>query len=430
MNDNPEGTPNPLDKSPTMDNINNNQTQAITPPNTQTMPNNNITSPVVASNNPLTPANNEISPQLETTELSKKPNKGKIAAIITCLALLICGIVAVAVILLNSNRTDAVSLAMQKIMSGNAPSNIAIDGTINILLNNEESPLKRININLDSDIAVGSMINTSSAVLTFTDKDNKDYSVKVNEVYANDSDLYFEIEGARDAIEESGLLDMLSKFNGDSESNTESDETNSQMSKAILGIIESVDGVYLRLSADELSSIKQQSLGNSSVLSCITDMVTKLEKNSSSTTQLYNKYPFVTSSSEKIPITSKQNPIYMIWVDEEKFTNYASEMKNTEIATAMYSCLGWDNNVAITKDDVAKITSKIPNIYAEINEENNFTRLYLESDINDGVATATIDLGFSYPSAVNVSEPVEYTDFSDFMQTVFTSMYGSNESAS
>lgn len=319
---------------------------------------------------------------------------------------------------------------MQKIMSGNAPSNIAIDGTINILLNNEESPLKRININLDSDIAVGSMINTSSAVLTFTDKDDKDYSVKVNEVYANDSDLYFEIEGAREAIEASGLLDMLSKFNGNSESSTESDETNSQMSKAILGIIESVDGVYLRLSADELSSIKQQSLGNSSVLSCITDMVTKLEKNSSSTTQLYNKYPFVASSSEKIPITSKQNPIYMIWVDEEKFTNYASEMKNTEIATAMYSCLGWDNNVAITKDDVAKITSKIPNIYAEINEENNFTRLYLESDINDGVATATIDLGFSYPSAVNVSEPVEYTDFSDFMQTVFTSMYGSNESES
>ena len=85
--------------------------------------------------------------------------------------------------------------------------------------------------------------------------------------------------------------------------------------------------------------------------------------------------------------------------------------------------MGWENNATVSKEDVSEITSQMPKVYAEVNNDNNFTRLYLESDINDGVATATIDLGFSYPSNVNVSEPVEYQDFSEFIQTLFKDMY-------
>lgn len=423
MNDNPGETPNPLAQGSNGDKNGANQTTVPVGSNTEPTPISNTVTPEVTPTTSTTPTSG--TPEsTETAGSTKKPSKGIIATIIACSALLICGVVAAVILLLNNSRADAVSLAMQKIMSSDAPSNVAIDGTINILLNNEESPIKRINIDLDSDITIGSMINTSSAVLTFTDKNDKDYSVNVKEVYSDDQDLFFEIEGAKAALQESGLLNLVNNSSDDAESTNESNAMSSVMNDTILSIIESVDGIYLRLSADELNAIKQQSLDNSSELSCITDMVTKLEKNSDSTAQLYNKYPFVASSSEKIPIAKKQNPIYMIWVDEEKFTNYANEMKNTEIANSLFSCLGWDNNVAITKDDVTKVTSKIPNVYAEINEDNYFTRLYLESDINDGAASATIDLGFSYPSVVNASEPVEYRDFSEFMQTIFKSMYG------
>ena len=37
-------------------------------------------------------------------------------------------------------------------------------------------------------------------------------------------------------------------------------------------------------------------------------------------------------------------------------------------------------------------------------------------------------LGFSYPSSVTVSEPVEYTDFKDFLETLFESMYNTKSS--
>ena len=126
-------------------------------------------------------------------------------------------------------------------------------------------------------------------------------------------------------------------------------------------------------------------------------------------------------------VASKQNPIYQIWLDNKNFASFVNEMQNTEIASSLNSCLGWGNNATITEEDVAEITSKMPKVYAEVNSENNFTRLYMESDINDGVATATIDLGFSYPTNINVSEPVEYKDFSEYIQTVFKSMYTVNE---
>ena len=82
----------------------------------------------------------------------------------------------------------------------------------------------------------------------------------------------------------------------------------------------------------------------------------------------------------------------------------------------------------MTESDVEKLVNVMPAIYAEVNSDNNFTRLYLESELADS-ATVTIDLGFSYPTSVNAEEPVEYTDFSDFIQTLFTSMYNLPEDA-
>ena len=65
----------------------------------------------------------------------------------------------------------------------------------------------------------------------------------------------------------------------------------------------------------------------------------------------------------------------------------------------------------------------MPKIYAEVDGDNNFTRLYLTSNLNNGEGTMTIDLGFSYPTNVNVPEPEEYKNFSDVIQEIMSSMY-------
>lgn len=465
MNDNSGETPNPLNPSPSSDTeaamdktADTAQTGAdlVTP---QTNDTSNVPpAPTAQTATPiesLDPTGRPMEQSVDTPQSPKKPKTGLIVGIIAGCVLLICGIVAAVVLAMGMGKQDAVATAMQRIMSGEAPSKVAIDGDINIMLNNDNLPIKRINIDLDSDIMVGSMINTSSAVLSFTDKDDKDYSMKFEEIYAANGDLFFKLTDAKKAIEDSGILKMLNGTtpatncvtdesgltncetpivtddcvtDGDStdcvasESTSESSEINSLINNTLISVIEAIDGVYLRISSEEMNLMNNESLGNSNI-SCVTNLVSELDKNTNSAVQLYNKHPFVMSTNEKIPIPSKQNPIYRIWLDNENFASYIDEMQNTSIAESLYNCLGWDDNAAVTEEDVAEITDKMPNIYAEVNSENNFTRLYMESDINNGMATATIDLGFSYPNNVNVSEPVEYKDFSEIIQTLFQGMY-------
>ena len=424
---------------------------ASTPVTTQTPTDAASTTATVDS---MDPTGRPMEKTVEAPQPVKKPKTGLIAGIIAGCVLLVGAIVA-AVVLLGMNKGDAVAAAMQKIMSGEAPNKVAIDGDINIVSNKDTSLVKRLNINLDSDIMVGSMINTSSAVLTFTDKNDKDYSMSFEEIYAANGDLFFKLTDAKKVIEELGALSLMNgttpttnciedesgatncetpivttdcTAEGESEdcvtaeTTTDTTGVSALADNALISVIDAIDGVYIRLSSDEMSLLKNQTAGNSDI-SCVTDLVSNLDKNTNSAIQLYNKYPFIQSSNEKIPVAMKQNPIYRIWLDDENFTNYVNEMQNTEIANSLFSCLKWNNKVTISKEDVTNITSKMPDIYAEVNANNEFTRLYLESDINDGEATATIDLGFSYPNNVNVSEPVEYKDFSEFIQTIMKSMY-------
>lgn len=413
MDNNSGETPNPLNPSGQSAAQ---PAAAPKPSPTPTAPTIEPAAPTSAPVESLDPTGRPMEQNVATAEPVKKSKAGIIAAIVAGCVLLIGGIIAAIIIMMGTNKGDAVAAAMQKIMNGEAPKNVAIDGTIDILLNNENIPFKRININLDSDIMVGSMINTSSAVLTFTDNSDNDYSVEFEEVYAANDDLYFKIEGASDAIKNSGILNLMGGVDTD-------DEDTAAELDAVIGLAKSAEGVYLRISSDEMNALKQQSVGNESSMSCVTDLVSNLDKNTNSAIQLYSKYPFIASTDKNIPIASKQNPIYQIWVDSEQFYGYATEMQNTQIAQSLYECMGLEDNVTITEEDIEAFTSKMPKVYAEVNADNNFTRLYFESDISNGAATATVDLGFSYPTNINVSEPVEYTDFSEFLQTIFKSMY-------
>lgn len=411
-------------------------------------------------------------PVVESKSNHKK--KGLIFAIIGCILLIIGIVAAIAAVILTMNKPSPVSAAMQKIMSGNAPRNVAIDGDINILMNDPTALIKRINIDFDSDTVVGSMINTSSAVLTLTDRTNNDYSAKFEEIYAANGDLYFKMEGATDLLEDSHVLDLFTSSINSADVNCITDETgttncttvevedcatadgtdcvatleesatsevtagegatvvaetptlNSALTQTVMSIVEASDGIWLRLSTDDLSLTDSTGLVDNSSISCVTNLVSDVNKNSNSAFDMYSKYPFIVSSDKNVLISSKQNPVYQISLDTKNFTNYINAISNTELAGTLYSCMGWQNNATVTESDVAKIVDAMPKIYAEVNSDNNFTRLYLESDINEGVAHATIDLGFSYPTNVNVTEPVEYTNYADLIQKLFSGMFNTN----
>ena len=387
----------------------------------------------------------------------RKNKRGLVFMILGCIFLLGAVAAIVAAVMLSQKKSDPVAAAMQKIMSGNSPKNVAIDGDINILINDTSSPIKRINIDLDSDTVVGSMINTSSAVLNITDQSDKDYSVEFEEIYVSDEDLYFKINKATELIEEDHFFDLFAPQSTDSkciadesgETKCETEATdcidadgtdcivedenvstaggyniiNDSMTGVLVNLVEAADGKWIRISSDVLKQSSGIYMNSGSSITCVTDLVNDVNKNSNSAIEIYNKYPFINSTDKNVIIASKQNPIFQISLDSKNFTNYLNAIQNTELARSLNDCMGWGNNAAVTENDVSVVVNNMPDIYAEVDNNDNFTRLYLESDINNGAANVTIDLGFSYPTNVNVSEPVEYTNYEDLIQTLFTGIY-------
>ena len=423
-----------------------------------------------------------------------KHTKAIMYTIIGCVFFLIGIGAAVAAVKLLQKKPDPVGDAMHKIMSGEAPKYVAIDGDIDILMNDNTLPIKRVNIDLDSDIAVGSMVNTSTAVVTLTDRTDNDYSAKFNEIYAANGDLYFKLEGINDLFNNTQVIDLLSgslmttteeqddlncvtdengvtnceAYSAEDALNCTTDEngvTNCEpyqvavdctdegtdctqtttpsvdedatpeqvfslqdgLTNMTIYLIDAADGVWLRIPTDELHLTDGNDVLGSSAISCVTNLVDDVNKNSNSAAEMYNRYPFINSTDEKVPISSKsKNPVYQVSLDARNFTDYINAIGTTDLARTLYKCMGWKNNASVTDSDVSKIVDAMPKSYVEVDKDNNFTRLYIESDINNGAANAIIDLGFQYPSIINVSEPVEYTDYGVFIQTLFSSMFNLN----
>ena len=214
---------------------------------------------------------------------------------------------------------------------------------------------------------------------------------------------------------------------------------------SVLDIIESLEGEWIRLSTEEWGAFSDNIVVEEP-LSCVVDFAESVEANSNSMLELYNRNPFVTSSTENLQVTSRRDPIYKITIDEEKFVNYIGSLQDTGLLDDFYSCVGLKDYMEITAEDIAGVVEEMPEIYVEVNSNNVFTRLYLQYKIEDIVpsdcvysetleeiedcgvemgaeatSTVTIDLTFDYPANINISEPVEYQNLTDILQAIFMS---------
>ena len=499
MNENPGGTPNPLNPSPAtpqpeVPQASTEQTAAEQPNVSQpSFEQSSVASPVeqgsmeqspagqpavtaagAAPVDTLDPTGRVMETALESpVEPPKKKKTGLIVGIIIAIIALIGGGVAAALVIMSMNKGDAVTAAMNKLMSEDAPTNVAIDGTIDLLTNDANSPISRVGITLDSGIIMGSNINSSTAVVTVTDSSSNNYSIEFAEVYAANGDLYFKVEGATAALEDlqnlltaqsyplvyeevdydgSGMmedfevtdLDDIPLTDMDPDDMLTSDElvdildsdycgyddtdclpTNSGLlgvwGDSVLSIIELVDGTWIRVSTEDLGMMTNGLLTDSPI-SCVSDFVNDINSNSNSAIELYNKYPFYTSSTENITLSSKANPVYRLILDNENFANFVNSMNNSVLSSNLYSCLGWEGNISITAEDVASVTAMLPEMYVEVDTNNNFTRFYAKTTMDTG-AEMIVDLSFAYPASINVAEPNEYVDFSEIIQEIMLSMF-------
>lgn len=386
-----------------------------------------------------------------------KKKTGLIVGIVIAVILLIGGGVAAAILIMNMNKVDPVAKALEKIVTGNAPANVAIDGNFTLTPNDEESPVENIQIQLQSQASTTSFLNASSANVSIDFKNANPISFDFEEVYAANGDLYFKVDGLTGALEDYAKTMQTTTLNSeldltetgcaegeecetttvttdvlDVETNcVDREDTNCTgytqtdlltTLSGTLGMFEVIDGTWLRISTDELTNTTDL-VPTGSDTTCLVNLMSDMKDYNNSVAEIYNKNPFITSTTEGVTLASKNGgQVYKVQIDSEKFDAFIKEFQNSALIDKLFNCMNYDNTTANVDDMVAQIDN-LPTFYVELDKEYNFTRLYFVSDLSDDTITLTSDLGFKYPTNINVAEPEEYRDFSEVIQEIYSSMY-------
>lgn len=441
---------------------------------------------MVSSQMNLDPTNRPMEKASMITQPPKRNRKktGLIIGMVVSLFIAVgCGVAAVLIFMNNGNREDPVAMAMSRVMNGEAPKNVGIDGTVSIEVEDQASPISDLEINLKGEMNTVSMMNSASATLTVNSRNGGDsMKYKLDEVYTANGDLYFKIGGMENIVTESGTTYLEEGVVATEESPTNStsakteelliDCLNGPEGTDCAGVVESaiceegeegcsvtevptgeitpllttfsmlnmVDGEWIRvpLNSSEISSNGDTTEGG---LGCTASLVSGIRNNSRTVANIYGTYPFVMAAADqKTTIASAGNPVYQVIVDANGFADFASELKSSNALNDWTTCVG-DKNASATIESLVEAAGNLPEIYVEIDDNYNFTRLYLATEIwgeedccPDGAEclracdeelkeAVTVDLNFTYPSSVDVSEPTEYRDLSDVMQGLFSEMY-------
>lgn len=421
----------------------------------------------------------QVAPASSSAESGKKHKTGIIIGIIVAALVVIGGSIAAIVIAKNLSKKDPLIAAMTKMASGDAPENMLINGDIDISINDRYAIIPEVKISLQSAIRPKSLINSTNATITTTIKNSGEYSFDLGETYGAGDDIFFKVEGLTDAIEESEILHLLNidenlpkvedcgeegcqpeelstagcpegetcdqaeSLTEDSVTIADSDQASSDEGAAmiissVLDALELIDGEWVRVPIDAFSALPEGVIPTENA-SCASILVRNFSANSNNIAELYKNSPFLSSTDKDIQIASKQYPVRKLIIDAAAFADFVNSAQNTTIVKDIYTCLDIDDDVQLSEKDVADILAKLPDIYIEIDDNDRLARIYVENTVQSGfkcdcpdgaicdcVPPASIavklDFTFSYPSSLSIPEPLEYSDFSDIMQDISTSV--------
>ena len=390
----------------------------------------------------------EHAPGTEPPKPRKRKNTGLIVGLLVSLFIAVgCGVAAI-LLFINNGKEDAVAAAMSKLVSGNMPENVIIDGTIDLNINDTSSPFSSAQINLNTEAVAKSMINSTKANLTANLRNGGSFSVEFDEVYAANGDLYLKIDGISNVLKDPNILTLQTKneetitTENTAENSTESKtEGTTAMEKdyeeidcyiaegcpnnddsnidvlaslaATLEMLEMIDGEWIRVSINDVGSLVPSADNND--FTCLANLASEITNSNNTLGGIYSKNPFITSTSENLKVASEKNPIYLITINNDNLRLFLSEVQNSTIVSNYNSCRG-QKNAKLDIDGIINGIDDLPDFYVEIDGDHNFTRIYFETDFDKGNVTVKTNLNLSYPTNVNVPEPVNYKDLPNLVQ--------------
>ena len=398
MNENPEGTPNPLEQAP----------GAVAPTPVAPEP---AAAPAEATPTPAaTPTTEPVAPATP----KKKKTGIIIGAIIGALAIA-GGVAAILIIFVFGKSGNPVSDAFVRMLS-NEERKVAVAGTFDYNL-----------MGTPFAVSYNAQVDTVAKVGVVTADISGEYSgmsldVNLEARLTGNDKLYLKVGGISSMF--NGMFEQLGV---DCETEdcssylslitSSMDESNPIMS-AITALMQ-IDDKWIKIDGIDFNSLPLMlGLNADDILARKNELV-----------ESYNKNPFLTSDTKDIKVAKKANDIYRVGIDFDKMAEFINEMVRKSCDPD--SECGFKG---YTGSEVKTMIGSFGDVYVEVDGNNNFTRIYVDADTEEPADTTTtnpisiigsqkLDFAISYPASVNVSEPTDYIT-SDQLMTIFESLGG------
>lgn len=415
-------------------------------------------------------------PELTAKDSIVEPAGGKsskkkpliIGAIVLILVAAICGAAAVAIALISGNGGDKVSKAIEKLMNGQVSSIIEAEGNISISPNtvNEGAELSSANVHFDGTFDTTSSLNKVEATVTGEFNAGGNFLFDVSELTNKNGETFFKFNGLNSiltaatpaagtnaptaeatATAEAPTVEInLNQTVSDAEdcspnSNTDCVEPmainepsgSTRLLSIYSGLISAANDQWILASGTFSSDMQNLEINNNPTV-CVLETLGSLSNYSDSVAKSYKENPFITYSTDKLGISKKRNDLYRLNFDADKLKSFENSLDKAGFLSKLNSCFGGvgennSNGVSIA-DILGSDASTFPTVYAEVDDDYNFTRIYFESENatlnNTGSATVTADINLSYPKELKVVEPDSYIEMSTLLSSVMGGVLSGN----
>lgn len=372
-----------------------------------------------------------------------------IGAIVFIMIAIICGAAAVAIIMLNNND-DRITKAIDKLLSGQMPSIVEAKGTINSTYkyapSNKETiaaePAKIASsvVDFDGTFDTKSSMSRVDATLTVNYDDESDIEADISELSTKEGDVYFKVAGLTDLFSAS-----MASADNTFDKNCTSGNTNGDVDTAdncisidttatvapFGGLFEAADDEWILVSGDFTDTMESLTIFDNTS-TCLINSLGTLSEYASDIASKYKANPFITYSTDNLKITKRKNNLYRLGIDSVKLGAFANSLSNNGFVNELNACV---NNTATNSETNSTlfdgIFANFPTVYAEVDENNNFTRLYFDitmaSDNGDSTST-TADLNLIYPSEFKITEPTDYIEMSSLLSSTMSELFTNNTS--
>ena len=356
---------------------------------------------------------------------------------------LVCGVAAL-IIFVFPKSDDRMAVAINRVLDGNMSSIINAKGNITISSDDIDTQFSQLSIDLDATIDTKSAMQKADATITadlaasLASKSSLEFDI--SEIGTKNGTKYIKLNNVVNALNEvmPSLVTNMSSVtvNGLTIDNSSAlAQQNSNVTDTMttmVNLFQTFDGKWIMIPNTSSGIEFTEGLDGMGIFgnqtACLTNVLIAIPTYGNDLVSKYKNNQFITYTTEGVAIAKKHDTLYRLGFDDTKFAAFINSLPNSGFTNALNACAGNSaTNQPVSAAEIAKIFSGYPDLYVEVDDKGNITRVYFSTKLSGGLSVVKADFSLSYPSELKITEPSEYLDLNNIvMQLMSAFMNGNN----